>query len=135
MDTNKLSKGTELFFGEPAEPMDELIVDAITQVVNQQPEILEAHLPQCYIEGSNSVSQILVIGVQTAAEIPAVMATLGEKMGLLLGEGNYMDMMPFSVASLPPEARQVTILRLKTFPTTSRNLAEPPTDKPWWKFW
>ena len=70
MSERTLKAGTKMFFGAPAKPMPEIMVDAIAQVVAQVPGIQEAHLPQCFIEGDKEARQVVVIGVQNRSEIP-----------------------------------------------------------------
>ena len=123
MSERQIGAGTQLFFGVPANPMPEIIADAIGQVVAQVRGITEAYLPQCFVQGDAEARQILVIGVDTRESIPAIMEELMGKMGLALPEREFIDIIPFPSSSMPVEAR---------VPECKIYGAKP---KPWWKMW
>ena len=114
-----------MLFGSPANPMDDGMVDGFRQVVAQVPGIEEAYLPQCYIEGDETAQQVLIVGVSKQGDIQNVMPILMEKLRLLLGEGNFIDVMPFPTRRIPSEA--------KVIPLTSGTLISG--NRPWWKLW
>ena len=68
MSERTLKAGTSVYWGAPAKPMPEIMSDAISQVVAQVPGIVEAHLPQCFVEGDKEARQVLVVGVQKSSE-------------------------------------------------------------------
>jgi len=115
-----------MFFGAPANPMPEIMADAIGQVVAQVSGIREAYLPQCYIPGYLEVRQVLVVGVRNAEEIPKIMDELMDKMKLVLPAHQFIDILPFSVSTMPIAAR---VAECKIFGTDIQ------VAKPWWKFW
>lgn len=123
MNVRRFAAGTTLLFGVPANPMPEVMADAIGQVVAQTPGICEAYLPQCYIQGDESARQVLVLGIDEPARIQSIMETLIGKMRLVLPELQFIDIMPFTTSSLPPGAR---VARCKIFEAHR---------KPWWRFW
>ena len=127
MSERVISAGTTILFGEPASPMSQVWVDAIGQVVSQVPAIEEAYLPQCFIEGDTDARQVLVVGVRSKQEIPSAMHTLMEKMKLLLGEGQFIDILPFAVGYVPPAAQVVRCFE--------RPRTENSRERRWWKFW
>ena len=53
-----------MFFGSPAQPMEVTRSAAVAEAVALVPNIVEAHLPQCYIEGFGEPRQVLVLGVR-----------------------------------------------------------------------
>ncbi len=114
-----------MYFGAPAKPMPEVTVTAIKQVVQRVPGIVEAHLPQCFIEGEKEARQVLVVGVRTAEDIPRVGETLMHRLESALspGELEFMDVMPFELALMPEGVRKAgcQIFAGET--------------KPWWKIW
>jgi hypothetical protein len=124
----QLKAGTTMVFGVPASPMPEIIVDAIGQVVAQVPGIVEAYLPQCFIEGDEEARQVLVLGVRSKDQIPHVMQILVEKMELVMPPNQFIDMLPFSTHDLPPEAR---VPDCRIFERVNSDGKA----KPWWKFW
>ena len=125
MNERTISQGTKMFFGAPAKPMADVMVDALGQVVAQVPGICEAYIPQCFIEGDAEARQVLVVGVEKQERIPEVMQDLMGKMKLLLPPGVFMDILPYPTAELPEEARV----------EKCRILASPAKSKPWWRFW
>lgn len=125
MSEREIKAGTTLYFGAPAKPMPEVTVTAITQVVQRVPGIVEAHLPQCFIEGEKEARQVLVVGVRSSDEIPRVGEALMHRLesSLSPGELEFMDVMPFEAASIPDGVRKAgcQIFAGET--------------KPWWKIW
>ena len=112
-----------MFFGAPAKPMPEIMANAIGQVVAQVSGIIEAYLPQCYLEGDNEARQVLVIGVDSQERIQQIMPQLIEKMKLVMPPGQFIDIIPFPSSTMPPAAR---VRDYQIFKTTT---------KPWWKIW
>ncbi len=123
MSERTLKTGIKMFFGAPAKPMPDVMADAISQVVAQVPGIVEAHLPQCFIEGDKEARQVLVIGVQSRAEIPQIARQLMGKLQLVFPPGQFIDILPFESGSLPSGVRQADC---QIF------VGEK---KPWWKVW
>jgi hypothetical protein len=125
MSERIITAGTSLYFGAPAEPMADVTISAITQVVQRVSGIVEAHLPQCFIEGEKEARQVLVVGVKSSEEIPRVGETLMRKLESTLSraELEFMDVMPFEVTSIPDGVRKAgcQIFAGET--------------KPWWKIW
>lgn len=123
MSERALPAGTQMFFGVPANPMPEIMADAIAQVVAQVPGIREAYLPQCFIQGDTEARQVLVVIVDEAQRIPKIMDELMGKMKLVLPANQFIGIMPFSVFTMPASARvaECKIFNAKT--------------KPWWKVW
>jgi hypothetical protein len=123
MSERTISQGTTMYFGAPAKPMPEIMADAISQVVAQVPGILEAHLPQCFIEGDKEARQVLVIGVQSRSEIPQVAEALMSKLQLLFAPGQFIDILPFESGAVPAGVRQAGC---QIFTAEK---------KAWWKIW
>ena len=107
MSERLIKKGTRVLWGKPARPMPSVNVVAIGQAVARVPGIVEAYLPQCYIDGDKAAAQVLVIGVESKAAIPTIMEDLLSKLRLVLGPGKFLDVFPFEVASVPAAARVV----------------------------
>jgi hypothetical protein len=123
MSERTFKAGTQMFFGSPATPMPEIITDAISQVVAQVPGIVEAHLPQCFIEGEKEARQILVIGIQKGSEIPQIARTLMGKLQLVFPPGQFIDILPYESGAIPGGVREAGC---------QIYLAEKKT---WWKIW
>jgi hypothetical protein len=123
MSERTLKAGTTTYWGAPANPMPQIMADAISQVVAQVPGIVEAHLPQCFIEGDKEARQVLVVGVQSRAEIPQIAQQLMGKLPLLFTPGQFIDILPFESGLVPCGVRQAGC---KIYAGEK---------KPWWKVW
>lgn len=123
MNEQRLPASTQMFFGEPANPMHEIMANAIGQIVAQVPGIREAYLPQCFIHSDTEARQVLVVGVDTAQEIPKIIDDLMDKMKLILPANQFIDIMPFPVSAMPSEAR---VVQCKIYEAKG---------KPSWKMW
>lgn len=123
MSERTINAGTSLFFGTPAKPMPEILADGIALVVAQVPGIVEAHLPQCFMEGDEEARQVLVIVVQRRGDIPQIANALMAKLRLLFAEGQFIDIIPFADGDVPKGVRQAGC---QIFAAAK---------KPWWKLW
>jgi hypothetical protein len=123
MSERTIKAGTEMFFGAPAKPMPQIIADAISQVVAQVPGIVEAHLPQCFIEGDTEARQVLIIAVERRDEIPRIAGELMGKLQLVFAPGQFIDILPYQAGALPQGVRQAGC---QIFATER---------KAWWKIW
>ncbi len=112
-----------MYFGAPAKPMPESKSHAISQVVAQVPGIVEAHLPQCFVEGDKEARQVLVLGVQRRDEIPRIAPEVMGRLQGLFPSGEFIDILPFESRAIPHGVREA---RCQIF------LAEK---KAWWKIW
>ena len=121
MQERHLKEGTKIFFGPPSNPMPQIMVEAIGQVIAQVPGIVEAYLPQCFIAGDSEARQVLVVAIEPESNIPEIMKDLGTKMSVLLPRGQFIDMLPYTTKTLPESSRHV--------PCYSK------ASKKWWKFW
>lgn len=124
MRQRTFKRGTGMYFGVPASPMPETLADALARAVAQLPGIREAYVPQCYIEREDEARQVLVLGFAKQTQIAPAMESLFEILPQVLPEGEFIDVLPFTVDAMPEEARvdECAIL-----------LADAPTS--WWKFW
>jgi hypothetical protein len=114
-----------MYFGAPAKPMPDVTIAAITRVVQRVPGILEAHLPQCFIEGEKEARQVLIVGVKSSDEIPRVGEALMRKLESTLspGELEFIDVIPYELDSMPAGVRKADC---QIFGGET---------KPWWKIW
>ncbi len=127
MEQRTVNPGTRMFFGEPAEPLPEVLSRAIGQAVAEIPGIEEAYLPQCYIEGDDEARQVLFLGVQSREAIPEIMNALRGRIQAIMPPGQFLDMFPYPGSELPAESRVEACCILS--PTTPR------AGKSWWKLW
>jgi len=123
MSERTIKKGTTVYFGAPAHPMPKTRADAIAQAVAQVPGIVEAHLPQCFIEGDEEARQILVVGVLKRGEISQIAQALTDKFQLIFEPGQSIDILPFEAGAVPAGVRQAGC---QIFAAEK---------KAWWKLW
>jgi hypothetical protein len=97
--TLKIPSGARVFLGAPAQPLEESSVEAITDVVESVPEIVEAHLPQCYVpKAMSKAAQVLVI-VVSPGHVERTAATVVERISAVLSPGALLDVWPVAVDS------------------------------------
>jgi hypothetical protein len=123
MEQRSLTGGTKLYFGAPASPMPAERSSAIAAAVAQVPGIVEAHLPQCFIEGDDSARQLLAIVVAADANIPQIAGALGARLSAVLPPAEFIDMLPFREGAVTFGVREA---KCQIYPAES---------KPWWKVW
>jgi hypothetical protein len=114
-------------FGRPAKPMSSEKSETIAKAIATVDGLLEAHLPQCYITGDAEARQILVIGVGKKEDIPKVAEGIMAGFKGIFSEGDFIDILPYTTASLPSAVRDTKLCIFR-----SPALA---ASKPWWKFW
>jgi hypothetical protein len=123
MEQRQLAGGTKLYFGAPAQPMHQSRSLAIAGVVARVPGMVEAHLPQCFIEGDTEARQVLVIVVSEKTEISRIVGDLNLALKNVVSGGLFLDILPFVK---PTDAAGVREAHCQIFPTTIKR---------WWKFW
>ena len=96
MQRIRVSAGSEVFLGAPAQPMDPEIVAAISRIVDGTPEIIEAHLPQVFVSDAMKVpAQVLVI-VTADKDVQRALDKVGSGLGRILPSGRSLDVWPLS---------------------------------------
>ncbi len=112
-----------MFFGAPANPMPPNIATAISQAVAQVSGILEAHLPQCFVEGDKEARQVLVVVIRNRGDHPRIAEELMGKLRGALPAGQFIAILPLGSDSVPSGVREADC---KIYPVER---------KPWWKVW
>ena len=134
MDTMRIPAGVQAFFGAPAKPMDQGLVGAITHLVNSTSEIVEAHLPQCYVPVSmEQPAQVLIVVLDAGVHAEQAVKALQEGMRCLTLPGGHLDVWP-----LPPGSNLLPAIRnagcsLKSVSSAGSELHPQP--RKWWKIW
>src|SRR5580700_4219574 len=83
--TLKVPAGARVFLGAPAQPMEEALVGSITKAVALSPDILEAHLPQCFVpQAMKNAAQVLVLVVAASCRVEPIVAAVGDRLSGLL---------------------------------------------------
>ena len=123
MSLRTINAGTKMFLGAPAKPMPQERKESITQAVTGVAGVSEAYLPQCFIEGDSEARQILAIAVDKKEDIPRVAEEIMRKLKSVLPDGDFIDILPYTSASFPAEARIAKCQIIGSAP------------RPWWKLW
>lgn len=123
MEQRQISGGTKWYFGAPANPMPPERAAAIAALVARVPGIVEAHVPQCFVEGDSAARQVLAIVVTSKAEIPRIAGELGAGLKAIVPAGQFLDILPFPASAVMPGVREA---RCQIFPVSA---------KPWWRVW
>ena len=96
MQRMRVSAGSEVFMGAPAEPMEPEIVAALSNLVDGIPEIIEAHLPQVFVrDAMQAPAQVLVI-VTVDKDVQRAIDKVGARLGRILPSGRSMDVWPLN---------------------------------------
>src|SRR5260370_9927279 len=97
METTRVPAGVQAYFGAPAKPMQQELVGAIADLLNSKSEIMEAHLPQCYVPATmQQPAQVLVVILATEAHVEGTLKSLQEGLGTLTLPGGHLDIWPLT---------------------------------------
>jgi len=115
--------------------MDRGLVKSIAELLGSADEVLEAHLPQCYVPDTmQQPAQILVVVLRDTADSDSVLTRIREGLANLIVPGHYLDVWP-----LPANSSMLAAVRaagcdieslLMDRETETLRLA-----KKWWKLW
>jgi hypothetical protein len=93
-----IPKGAKIYLGAPAKPLDDELVLRIAELAASFPTVVEAHLPQCWVENvMPNAAQILVLVLATDEGAPELANAVGEGISGLLPSGAHMDVWKLSV--------------------------------------
>jgi hypothetical protein len=93
-----IPKGAKIYLGAPAKPLDEELVLRIAELAASFPTVVEAHLPQCWVENvMPSPAQILVLVLATDEGAPELANAVGEGISRLLPNSAHMDVWKLSI--------------------------------------
>ena len=96
MQPIRVSAGSQVFMGAPAKPMEPEILAAISSLVADTSEIIEAHLPQVFVsDAMEAPGQVLVI-VTGDRDVERVLAKVGAGLARILPSGRSLDVWPLS---------------------------------------
>lgn len=89
-----------MLIGKPAQPMSAERQRRLSQVVFFSEDVVEAHVPMCFIPGHTATSQeILVVVLKEGSDEPGVMGALTARLATVLPAGEEMLSLPLSVGS------------------------------------
>jgi hypothetical protein len=87
--------GTKVYFGAPAKPMPIEISEAIGHLACTSPEVIEAHLPQCYMPGMmEAPAQVLVLILSSKANLESILRGITVRLPDILAPGMPLDILP-----------------------------------------
>ena len=84
--------------GAPAQRMEPEIVAAISRLVDDTPEIIEAHLPQVFVRGAMQVPALVLVIVTVDRDVQRALDKVGAGLGRILPSGGSMDVWPLTPA-------------------------------------
>ncbi len=92
-----MKAGTQVMIGAPAQPMEAERLEALRSLLNGEEAIAEAHLPQMFAPGAmNAPGKVLVVILKPDAVVETVMERLDEGLKKILGDNEYLDVLPVS---------------------------------------
>jgi hypothetical protein len=95
----------------------------IANVVAKVPCVVEAHLPQCFIEGDTAARQALIVVVRSKADTPEIAQQISAAISKVIPGGHFVDILPFVNGVVPTGLRESGC---QIFRAISR---------PWWNIW
>ena len=91
----RVPAGARVFFGAPAQPMEQALIRSIAEAVATVPGIIEAHLPQCYVpEVMQKPAQVLVLVLSVSCHLETSVAAVAGRLSDVLPTSRYLDLLP-----------------------------------------
>ena len=88
-------RGSQVFLGAPANPMDENLSAAIAGAVEDIVSVSEAHLPQAYVKGViDPPAQVLVVVVEREDNLDSALAETDRAIKSILPADHHLDVLP-----------------------------------------
>lgn len=90
--------GAKIYLGAPAKPLDRALVLRIAKLVASFPTVIEAHLPQCWVEDlMPNPAQILVLVLASDEGTPELTDAVGQGLLRFLPKSSHLDVWPLSI--------------------------------------
>ena len=127
---NRIPTGGEALLGQPTQP-NRALAREIAALLTQLPQVLEAHLPQCFAPDKMSrPAQVLMIVFGSAAGSEHLMSSIQASLARLLPKGTFLDVWPVPAADpfLEPVRRVGCRILIRT--ATGEAAIEDP-----WSLW
>ena len=107
--------GEEILLGRPARPISNNILDCIADIVGKENDILEAHMPQCFIVGlMERADQVLILVHGAASPIQDILARIEQQLGSVMPDGQSLLIWPMTeVDDLLETVRQTNCQLIK----------------------
>jgi hypothetical protein len=126
MEPHNVKAGSQILIGAPAVPMPLERSTAIGRLVASVPEVVEAHLPQCYIAGQMPKPGQLLFVVFAKEISHSAIQTIGAGLPSIVPPGEFLDMMPITLANSLLETVRGANCQI---------YARAAKKTPWWQFW
>jgi hypothetical protein len=93
--TLKVPAGAKIFLGAPARARDPWIVRSVTEIVAAVPDVVEAHIPQCYVpEVMERPAQVLILVITNSTAIEPSLTAVANGIRRLLPTAEHLDIWP-----------------------------------------
>lgn len=128
MEEQTIQAGTQVLIAAPVNPMPRAQSAAVADMLAGL-GVAEAHLPYCFIPGAmERAAELLVVVVNTGADVDALMHDIGCRLAQLLPEGERLDVWPLTEDSGALSDVRAVGCQILGPPTPART-------KPWWRIW
>ena len=95
----RIPKGTRVYLGAPANPMPEEVVQTIIDSVSTDPNIVEAHLPQCFVADlMKTPGQVLFLVLASKRLESATISSITERLNKAPLSHGSIDIFPLDVS-------------------------------------
>lgn len=124
-------EGTPVLLGPPAAPMPAETAEAIARAVTKLDDVLEAHLPQCFVLNMmERPAQVLFLIVEPGAEGEPMTRAIDRALRPVDLEGGHLDIW----IAHPGDSWHQQLQRLSCQLVRAAD-DYPEEAPPWWKFW
>ena len=128
--------GTGVVIGSPKNALPEPIVNAIARMTATFPEVIEAHLPQVFVDKTMAApAQVLVLVLSDLSIANTVMSKIGPQVGTLLAPGLRLDIWPLPANSPLLVAVRRAACQLCRHGTVNIEDRAYRVPKKWWQLW
>jgi SseB protein C-terminal domain len=98
--TFQIPAGSEVRFGRPALPLPAELRDKIARGLSSISEIVEAHLPMCYVPSTmQEPTHVLVVVLERKTDIDSALPTITKLIGAVMPTGKHLDVLPLTTGN------------------------------------
>ena len=99
MEPFVVETGSVIHVGAPAIPISAERSEAIARLISTVPQIMEAHLPQCYIAGKMPKPALVLFVIFVSEVVEAAMEQLSAGFSKIIPDGEYLDVLAITLSS------------------------------------
>lgn len=97
-DVLEIPAGSRVFLGAPANPISQEAVDLLRNLVSEEPGIIEAHIPQCYVPMMmTEPRQVLFIICSSRSSAERSVSSLTKHLTKAILLGGMIDIFPLTI--------------------------------------